>query len=211
MIFCVSDWHIDNGRNKFSTQYQMAHLFLDLVGDKPLYLIGDTLELWANEWFEIYGGPYRDLLTRIAERKGETVVFAGNHDIEEELLHKFFPKAQIRTRMTVGDRRIFHGFQIDPLLDSAEERWLASSFDRAFTMIDIPWLNALREGIADKARSNVPLFDALWQYQEYKRFLLGHSHVEEDQGWFVNCGSPLFGKFPYVELEKNGDASLKYF
>lgn len=209
MIYCSSDWHIDNGRNLFSRSYRTAMDWLDFIEGQRLYLLGDTLELWACEWNEIYSGPYQDLLMRLAERK-RTTVFLGNHDIEKPILQKFFPKAEIRIRQRIGDRQIFHGFQADPLLDTEVERWVASKFARAFTLVDIPWLNAIRDKISQSERRNEPLIETLQEQRNGFRFLLGHSHVATELGWYTNCGAP--GEyFPYVELSENGDAALKYF
>ena len=211
MICCVSDWHIDNGHNEFSWHYKQAHDFLDFVGKEPLFMIGDTLELWACEWYEVWGGPYEPLLKRIRERPYDTTIFQGNHDIQALVLQRFFPEAEVVTSRIVGDRQVFHGFQVDPILDTPEERWLIAGIDRACTLIDIPWLNALRDRIADADRSNKPLIQRLKNAKKRVRYLMGHSHIEENLGWFVNCGSLLRSDFPYVELEENGDAALKFF
>jgi UDP-2,3-diacylglucosamine pyrophosphatase LpxH len=210
MIICVSDWHIDNGKNRFSWHYKYAQDFLDFIEDAPLFMIGDTLELWACEWYEVFGGPYDSIIKRLAERE-DTVVFQGNHDIQRLVLSRFFPKAEIASTRVVGDRVIFHGFQVDSLLDSASERCLVAGLDKAFTLIDVPWLNALRDKIADSDRSNEPLIMNIEKNKVESRYLIGHSHVEEDRGWFANTGSLMRDKFPYIKLEDSGDVQLMYF
>lgn len=210
MIICVSDWHIDTGHNNFAKHYRQVHDFLDYIGNSQLYMIGDTLELWDYEWYEVWSGPYDDVIKRLATRK-DTTIFQGNHDIQKLMLHKFFPIAETASTRIVGDRIIFHGFQIDPLLDSTQERWLVAGLDRAFTLIDIPWLNALRDKIADTDRSNTQLIHSLQRNKVESRYLIGHSHIEEDIGWFANTGSLMRDKFPYIKLEDSGDVELLYF
>lgn len=209
MVRDTGDWHLDAGRNPCPPE--RFHAFLDLAEPDQLILGGDTLELWAFEWWEVWQGPYQGVIERIRERTRETIILIGNHDGEEEVLKRFFPRADVRISLVVGNRLIIHGHQYDPLLDDWYERWTAHNFDRAFTMINLPWLNALREKIADKDRTNDSLILSLLRiYEEGRRYLLHHSHVEVNRGWYANPGSPLKGPFPYIELEENGDCTLRY-
>ncbi len=205
----ISDGHIDDGSGGFKKNFRRTQDFLDDAGKDPILWLGDTVELWKFKWYQVLGGPYRSLLDRMAERTQDVFVI-GNHDFGFESLSAFFPRSNILPRMKIGNREIFHGFQVDPLLDSAAERWFVSVFD--YLMTEISHLNDIRDQIADSTRTNDPLIESLLKAENKgKRFLLGHSHVEIDMGWFTNTGSLIGDRFPWVEVEDNGDCTLKYF
>lgn len=207
MIYIVSDLHIDNGRNGFNENRPAFNSFLDMVGDNLLVFNGDTLELWHNTWWEIINGPNKDLILRI-RAKEEKWIIPGNHDIEDTLLSRFFHTSNIEAVRYAGRWKIFHGYQVDPILDEPQERWFAAHLDRFVAVANIPWLNTIRDKISDGDRGNDALISAL---ENRGNFIVGHSHIAEDRGWFVNSGTWTGKRNAYIEIDDNDNASLKEF
>jgi len=199
--YCASDLHICNGRGEFAKNKQAAHDFLDKVGRDPLYLDGDTLDLWLWTMKEIMNGSNRDFINRLIDKK-ELFLVLGNHDLYPKAMGEIF-KAPIKMFYDVDGYRVMHGHQLDPALDTAEERWLVAKGAR---LLQVLGLNGIGAYIAKSDRKNEPLIKAL--KGKPGKYILGHSHEAADLGWFVNCGCWIGERLTYVVLE-DGKATLQ--
>jgi UDP-2,3-diacylglucosamine pyrophosphatase LpxH len=207
----ISDLHIDRGDGPFTLNGGPAALnsFLDFAWNDPIIYLGDSLELWANSFSEIWRGPNQPLVSRLMNHPDYRVVL-GNHDASMKL----FPK--IYTQLQVGNRTLTHGHTFDKELNTEWKCWTAEEADRIATELDN---SIIVDGVArwlqssNNTSSEDDIIEAI--QDTGKNFIFGHTHraayrTLRGGGIYVNCGSWCEGPpYNYIEIDDSGNAVLK--
>jgi UDP-2,3-diacylglucosamine pyrophosphatase LpxH len=190
----ISDLHIEDGKGAFTTSGGPAALngFLDMAGDDPLILDGDTFELWANLWNEIINGPNWPIVERFMNHPNVTVIL-GNHDAKLGMMQILFGKNRVKTSLQIGDWIVTHGHQFDGLLNSAWKRWMAEEADRLAEELANPAVDSIKNWFqaSDNASSEKDIMDAV--RDTGKSWIFGHTHRSKVRklsggGLYVNLG-----------------------
>ena len=183
IIAVISDTRI--GTEGAKKREQSLENFLDFAGSRGWLLIlnGDILDLWAYplNWIMATSGT----IVRKLAAYPDKIWIPGNHDANQEAMEEALDlkPSEIHLKYTVGEWTIFHGYQVDPALKLAPQRWFAEILDRASTELNL--FNELREKIARTDRTNEPLIEGT---KDMGNVILGHSHVAANQGAYMNCG-----------------------
>jgi calcineurin-like phosphoesterase family protein len=207
--FIVSDLHLDDGSGEFTKSGNAPRFmkFLDMVGDDFLVILGDFLDFWSWKPSAILNGPHQGIIDRIRKNPNARLIL-GNHDLRPSLMAEIFGKENIFMRMEILGWRVFHGHQLDPSSDTLPERILAFICARVIQSLNFSLLNKLRDWVVSADRTNEPLVEALRNREG--KYILGHSHVTVDLGWYMNAGSWLEeNNCPYIVIQEDGEAHLK--
>lgn len=215
--YLFSDPHIDRGDGPFTTTGGLKALngFLDMVEAEKkkracsLIAVGDLLELWADVYSDISAGPNGPLLERLMGMLDVDIL--GNHDWDPELMAVLFGRDQVKVWMQIGEWTIFHGHQVDPILNAGWKCWLAHEGDKLIEELNNPVFTKIHDWAAKTDRTNSPLIKALQETGE--KFILGHSHHAldiplENGGRYVNCGCWCSGDPHYVTVDDGGKVEL---
>lgn len=208
-MIIVSDIHLCDGTGSFYKNHDRFMDFLDFVGKGGLLIAGDFVDLWRWSPDSIFNGPNKDIIARIKEKKN-CMLTPGNHDLNMKVMETIFGN-RIRMQVNMYDYVIFHGHQIDPILDTPQERWVAKTAAWIIQRLNWKWLHSATEYLTSAHRSNDRLIETIKkEYPEETKIICGHSHVAEDLGWFLNTGTWAEYDFNYVTLDYTG-ARLEVF
>lgn len=186
---CISDLH--RGPKERLAQSAALEAFLDFAKARGWYLLylGDIVDLWDvgfEEAMDVDGA----MIQKLADYPDYLWV-PGNHDEDQESMRRILRIAsgEVKLYARIGQWLCFHGYQLDPALDSAYERAFTSIIDRvSYDLEGLGPFNAIRAAVQRDHRTNAPLIarSAAWG-----PIVLGHSHVAEtaDDGRFINAGT----------------------
>jgi UDP-2,3-diacylglucosamine pyrophosphatase LpxH len=209
--FLFSDTHLDNGNGEFTTSGGAVAFnnFLDVVGDQELIGNGDILDLWEWSWKEISNGPNMSIIKRLAAHPNFTYIL-GNHDLLLGWISTIFHNAKVEMAIELDSYIVFHGFQIDPKLNTQWKRWFAAEGDRLVEQMNNPVFRKIRQWFAAGDRTNKPLIAALEDTD--KKFLIGHSHHPINlNGWYINSGCWISGDPCFITIDDSGVAELHWW
>ena len=187
MIYIVSDLHIDPIDGFFTPVKSKFHDFLDMVGDNYLIINGDLLDLWSWSLNNILSGVNKDIIERLKVKENVHLIL-GNHDLYPIAMRSVFSGPNdIKMYINIGPWKIFHGYQVDPVLDNPIERWNVATGARIIQALNWSWLNKIRDRLTKGERTNEPLIKAL--KEKNSNYILGHSHEALIyDGWYINEG-----------------------
>ncbi len=199
-MIVISDVHLDNGSGGFAPNRESFMKFLRYVGDEKLVIAGDFFDLWRFSFKDIIAAN-TDIVSAIRRHPNVTLLL-GNHDLSYNLM-RYIVK-DVRMSMKAHGYTIFHGHQIDPLLDTPQERFFASAGARIIQALNWAWLVRLVDKATSGHRSNAPLKRTIENRYGAGRYIVGHSHVPSDDGWFLNAGTWTGDDPRYIKLEPEG-------
>ncbi len=209
-MIVVSDIHLDDGTGLFSQNRKAFHHFLDLVGGEDLVIAGDFLDLWRWKAKDIISAN-KKIIRRIKQKKNVVLVL-GNHDLDIEVMRDIFPgKTDIQMKVEAFGYTIFHGHQVDPMLDDPKERFFTKWGARLIQTIDNPILDKIVAYLTSSHRSNDRLKKQIAKkFPEGTKVICGHSHVAEESSAFLNTGTWTGNYLTYIELDSE-KAELREF
>jgi UDP-2,3-diacylglucosamine pyrophosphatase LpxH len=209
-VIIISDPHLDDGTGPFSHNHNAFMRFLDLVGNKDLVIAGDFLDLWRWKAEDIIKSNIK-IIRRIKQKKNVVLVL-GNHDLDIEIMRDIFPgKTDIQMKIEAYGYTIFHGYQIDPMLDDPRERFFAKWGARIIQTINDPNLNRLVEYLTASHRSNDRLKKQIAKkFPLDTKIICGHSHIAEQSDNFLNCGTWTGNRLPYIELDSEKAVLMEF-
>ena len=182
--------------------------FLDFVGDDDLECVGDVLDTWAWPLEEICAGPNKDIIRRLQEKEN-FYIDPGNHDPKPEILWNLFPKCREITYLSenYGYNKL-HGHTLDPELDNRMKMLFAQLGDRLASESGIPAIEMIRDYIMKADNNNQPLIAKL---EGQGKFIVGHTHIALDLGWYLNLGFWFGDKCTYLILYEDGSHEMEVF
>lgn len=186
--FYFSDSHIMGNTGPFflSEGLPVLSSFLDMVESEKgiLKALGDVLDLYAVTIDTIMNGPNKVLVQRLQKMMVECAW--GNHDYFPQVMQKTFPNTKFSNAIQIGPYTGIHGWQFDPHFNTAWKRWMVGEVD--YLMNERP--NSVFGEVLNLAdndnRTNKPLIEAVQHTGQ--KFVMGHTHVAADLGWFCNTG-----------------------
>ena len=208
-IAVISDTH--RGVKERLAQSPALESFLAYAKANYLKLIynGDIVDLWKVSSQEAMDTDTQTIVALASYP--DYLWLPGNHDSDAGAMRRmgFKIPEDYKFFARVGTRLIFHGYQLDSLLDSEYEREQAAFLDRVgYDLRDFGFLNYIRSMIDHAHRDNRELD---FRSKSWGPVVTGHTHLAEvdDDGRFINDGC-VTGEEPmhYVALDWEGNAEL---
>jgi hypothetical protein len=186
---------------------------------KVVIINGDLLECLYFNFMKVLKANHNKILAVV--QNPLVFIIPGNHSAVIGNFQPFFP-SMIYDRMILGRYNIFHGHELDDLVNKPYLRkptkLLAKLVAHYSEESNSSWLIDWSRAMSKAEHENAKLIEVLQKLDPIDSVsgsdapvILSHTHQEYDyEGWYFNTGSFSTPKMPYLEVYSD-QVYIKYY